>query len=181
MNQTNGGNTQFHGRSWKHMLTYTIGGSTSNARYMQNGDDGDNSSFAFSHVLFWFHDIGTAAITYQTMHATDGSGNYYGYSGSYMVSLGGNTMIIDRATYINNLYSDVVNVTKNLETNTYKAFDKDNKEITLDMNAVEAEFAKLDYKNKRMKEYPSLRDLADAMYWNSKGDSSKLYSILRSM
>ena len=83
-------------------------------------------------------------------------------------------MIIDRATCIHNLYSDVVNVTKNLETNTYKAFDKDNKEITIDMNAVEAEFAKLDYKNKRMKEYPSLRDLADAMYWNSKGDSSKL-------
>ena len=87
MNQTNGGNTG-PGRSWKHMLTYTIGGSTSNARYMQNGDDGDNSSFAFSHVLFWFHDNpGTAEITYETMHATDGSGTaYYGYSGSYMVA-----------------------------------------------------------------------------------------------
>ena len=83
-------------------------------------------------------------------------------------------MMIDRVTCIHNLYSDVVNVTKNLETNTYKAFDKDNKEITLDMNAVEAEFAKLDYQTKRMKEYPSLRNLADAMYWNSKGDSSKL-------
>ncbi len=87
MNQTNGGNTG-PGRSWKHMLTYTIGGTTTNARYMQNGDDGDNSSFAFSHVLFWFHDNpGTAAITYQTMHATDGAGTaYYGYSGSYMVA-----------------------------------------------------------------------------------------------
>ena len=83
-------------------------------------------------------------------------------------------MMIDRVTCIHNLYSDVVNVTKNLETNTYKAFDKDNKEITLDMNAVEAEFAKLDYQTKRMKEYPSLRNLADAMYWNSKGDTSKL-------
>jgi|ETNvirenome_2_60_1030617.scaffolds.fasta_scaffold24020_3 hypothetical protein len=83
-------------------------------------------------------------------------------------------MMIDRITCIHNLYSDVVNVTKNLETNTYKAFDKDNKEITLDMNAVEAEFTKLDYQNKRIKEYPSLGNLADAMYWNSKGDSSKL-------
>ena len=83
-------------------------------------------------------------------------------------------MMIDRVTCIHNLYSDVVNVTKNLETNTYKAFDKDNKEITLDMNAVEAEFAKLDYQNNRIKEYPSLGNLADAMYWNSKGDSSKL-------
>ena len=87
MNQTNGGNTG-PGRSWKHMLTYTIGGTTTNARYMQNGDDGDNSSFAFSNVLFWFHDNpGTAEITYQTMHATDGAGTaYYGYSGSYMVA-----------------------------------------------------------------------------------------------
>ena len=87
MNQTNGGNTG-PGRSWKHMLTYTIGGTTTNARYMQNGDDGDNSSFAFTHVLYWFHENpGTAAITYQTMHATDGSGTaYYGYSGSYMVA-----------------------------------------------------------------------------------------------
>ena len=87
MNQTNGGNTG-PGRSWKHMLTHTIGGTTTNARYMQNGDDGDNSSFAFSHVLYWFHENpGTAAITYQTMHATDGAGTaYYGYSGSYMVA-----------------------------------------------------------------------------------------------
>ena len=82
--------------------------------------------------------------------------------------------MIDRITCIHNLYSDVVNVTKNLETNAYKAFDKDNKEIAIDMNAVEAEFAKLDYQNNRIKEYPSLGNLADAMYWNSKGDSSKL-------
>ena len=82
--------------------------------------------------------------------------------------------MIDKTTCIYNLYSDAVSVTKDLDTDSYKAFDKDNKEITIDMTAVEAEFAKLDYQNKRMKEYPSLRDLADAMYWNSKGDSSKL-------
>lgn len=87
MNQTSGGNNQ-SGRSWKHMLTYSIGGSVANGRYMQLGDDGDNSSFAFSHVLFWFHSSpGTNEITYQTRHATDGSGTaYYGYSGSYMVA-----------------------------------------------------------------------------------------------
>tara|TARA_B100000900_G_scaffold383846_1_gene372136 strand:+ start:307 stop:909 length:603 start_codon:yes stop_codon:yes gene_type:complete len=87
MNQTNGGNNQ-SGRSWKHWLKYTIGGSETSGRYMQNGDDGDNSSFAFSHTLFWFHSSpGTAEITYKTYHATDGSGTaYYGYSGSYMVA-----------------------------------------------------------------------------------------------
>ena len=30
------------------------------------------------------------------------------------------------------------------------------------------------YKNKRAFEYPSLADLADAMYWASKGDNTKL-------
>tara|TARA_Y100000004_G_scaffold98087_1_gene109895 strand:+ start:820 stop:1170 length:351 start_codon:yes stop_codon:yes gene_type:complete len=30
------------------------------------------------------------------------------------------------------------------------------------------------YKSKRRAEYPPLEDFADAMYWNSKGDSTKL-------
>jgi len=30
------------------------------------------------------------------------------------------------------------------------------------------------YKTKRQSAYPSLGDFADAMYWNSKGDSTKL-------
>ena len=87
MNQTSGGNNT-SGRSWKHWLKYTIGGSTSSGRYMQLGDDSDNSSFAFSHTLFWFHSSpGTAEITYKTQHATDSVGTaYYGYSGSYMVA-----------------------------------------------------------------------------------------------
>ena len=87
MNQTSGGNSA-SGRSWKHWLRYTIGGSESGARYMQLGDSSQNSSFAFSHTLFWFHSSpGTAEITYKTQHSTDGSGTaYYGYSGSYMVA-----------------------------------------------------------------------------------------------
>jgi len=31
-----------------------------------------------------------------------------------------------------------------------------------------------EYKEKRASEYPPLTDLADGLYWNSKGDSSKL-------
>ena len=41
--------------------------------------------------------------------------------------------------------------------------------VTLD-----AEAAKIAYKSVRQPLYPSLGDFADAMYWNSKGDSSKL-------
>jgi hypothetical protein len=87
MNQTSGGNSA-SGRSWKHWLRYTIGGSESGATYMQLGDSSQNSSFAFSHVLYWVHTSpGTAEITYKTQHSTDGSGTaYYGYSGSYMVA-----------------------------------------------------------------------------------------------
>ena len=41
--------------------------------------------------------------------------------------------------------------------------------VTLD-----AEAAAIAYQSTRQPLYPSLGDFADAMYWNSKGDSSKL-------
>ena len=43
MNQTNGGNTG-PGRSWKHMLTYTIGGSTTDERWI-------DENLTWSHLL----------------------------------------------------------------------------------------------------------------------------------
>jgi len=39
---------------------------------------------------------------------------------------------------------------------------------------INAELAKLQVLEARKKAYPTLGDFADAMYWNSKGDSSKL-------
>ena len=39
---------------------------------------------------------------------------------------------------------------------------------------LDAEAAKVAYQSVRQPLYPSLGDFADAMYWNSKGDSSKL-------
>ena len=53
MNQTNGGNTVYR---WKHMLTYTIGGTTNNARYMQMVMT-QITQVLFSHVLYWFHEV----------------------------------------------------------------------------------------------------------------------------
>ena len=75
--------------------------------------------------------------------------------------------MIDKTTCIYNLYSDAVNVTKDLDTDSYKAFDKDNKEITIDMTAVEAEFTKQDYQNKRITEYPSIQNQLDMQYWDA--------------
>lgn len=53
--------------------------------------------------------------------------------------------------------------------------------ITLDQTkidearaTIDADYAKIKYKDDRQPLYPSLGDFADAMYWNSKGDSSKL-------
>ncbi len=61
------------------------------------------------------------------------------------------------------------------------AFDANGKPVTLDQSKIDAarieldsEYAKVKYKDDRQPLYPPLADFADAMYWNSKGDSSKL-------
>ena len=57
------------------------------------------------------------------------------------------------------------------------AFKEDGTEITIDQTLVDAarvELNKLNYQTVTQPLYPSLGDFADAMYWNSKGDSSKL-------
>ena len=61
------------------------------------------------------------------------------------------------------------------------AFDTNGNQITLDQALVDAAAAELDaeraavaYQRQRQPEYPPLADLADALYWASTGDSSKL-------
>ena len=61
------------------------------------------------------------------------------------------------------------------------AFKADGSQITLvqsDIDAarvtLDAEAAAIAYQSTRQPLYPSLGDFADAMYWNSKGDASKL-------
>ena len=61
------------------------------------------------------------------------------------------------------------------------AFDIDGKSITLEQSKIDAarttldaEAAAIAYQSTRQPLYPSLGEFADAMYWNSKGDSSKL-------
>ena len=56
-------------------------------------------------------------------------------------------------------------------------FKEDGTEITIDQTLVDAarvELNKLNNQTVRQPLYPSLGDFADAMYWNSKGDASKL-------
>jgi len=61
------------------------------------------------------------------------------------------------------------------------AFDADGNQIDLDQSLVDAaaaeiaaELAATEYQRQRAPEYPSLATLADALYWNSTGDSTKL-------
>ena len=63
------------------------------------------------------------------------------------------------------------------------AFDADGNKIELDQTLVDAATAELaaeaaatQYQRDRQPEYPSLADLADALYWSSKGDNTKLDS-----
>jgi len=70
--------------------------------------------------------------------------------------------MIDKFTCIYKLYPNAVNVIR--DDDTYKAFDKDNKEITISTSDINAEFTKQEYKNKRAREYPSVVDQLDLIY-----------------
>lgn len=60
-------------------------------------------------------------------------------------------------------------------------FDANGNQITLDQTLVDAAAAELaaeaaatQYQRDRKPEYPSLADLADALYWSNQGDNTKL-------
>ena len=70
------------------------------------------------------------------------------------------------------VYSDCVRI-----DDSTGAFKADGSQISLiqsDIDSARVELDKLKYKDTRQSLYPSLGDFADAMYWNSKGDSTKL-------
>jgi hypothetical protein len=54
------------------------------------------------------------------------------------------------------------------------AFDAQGNKVEIDMALVNAWIDPNAYIHKRAKEYPPLTDLADAMYWSSQGDNTKL-------
>ena len=61
------------------------------------------------------------------------------------------------------------------------AFDADGNQIELDQTLVDAAAAEIQaeldatqYQRDRQPEYPSLADLADALYWSNQGDNTKL-------
>ena len=77
---------------------------------------------------------------------------------------------------IRKAYSDAVTI--NDDTGAFKAdgskIDLVQSDIDTARATIDSDYAKVKYKDDRQPLYPSLGDFADAMYWNSKGDSTKL-------
>lgn len=47
-------------------------------------------------------------------------------------------------------------------------------EIEAEIQLLQAEYDSKEYQRLREPEYPDLKELADALYWNSKGDETKM-------
>ena len=77
---------------------------------------------------------------------------------------------------IRKAYPDAITI--NDVTGAFKAdgskIDLVQSDIDTARATIDSDYAKVKYKDERQPLYPSLGDFADAMYWNSKGDSSKL-------
>ena len=58
------------------------------------------------------------------------------------------------------------------------AYDADGNEVAYDKAAVDAYVAANAYKVKRVAEYPSLADFADAYYWAQNGDDTKMTAYI---
>jgi len=67
------------------------------------------------------------------------------------------------------LYPQVVTV-----DDSAGAFDKDGNKVVIDLAAVNAWKNLDEHKGKRFRKYPPIGELADALYWASTGDTSKL-------
>ena len=66
---------------------------------------------------------------------------------------------------ISQLYPD--SVLSKVNEGVYEAWDKDGKAITVDKAAVDAEYAKQDYVEKREIAYPTIEEQMDMQYWDS--------------
>ena len=73
--------------------------------------------------------------------------------------------MITTHTAIRNLYPNVTSVLEQGEGN-FTCKDKDGNLVSIDVDAVNAEFKKIEYINKREVEYPSLVDQLDDIYHN---------------
>ena len=84
--------------------------------------------------------------------------------------------IVSKFDSIYRLYSDVVSIAE--VEGGFAAYDKDGKEVSINMSDVDADFAKIDYKNKRHKEYPDWKTQMDMQYWDAINGTTKWKDLI---
>lgn len=62
----------------------------------------------------------------------------------------------------------------NADNSTEKLTDDQTALVNTEFSRLQTEYDITEYQRKRANEYPLLTDLADAMYWASQGDNTKL-------
>ena len=72
--------------------------------------------------------------------------------------------MIRKEDIIRELNSNVVTI--HIDGDSYTCLDKDGKGVSIDLDAVNTEFTKQGYKDKRAAEYPSVVDQLDDIYHN---------------
>ncbi len=75
-------------------------------------------------------------------------------------------MSFGKGRIIYQLYSDA-DVIYEDESGNFTVKDKDGADISIDISAVDTEFAKQNYKNTRETAYPTIQEQLDLQYWDS--------------
>ena len=84
--------------------------------------------------------------------------------------------IVSKFDSIYRLYSDVVSIAE--VEGGFAAYDKDGKEVSINMSDVDADFAKIDYKNKRHEAYPDWKTQMDMQYWDAINRTTKWKDLI---
>ena len=71
--------------------------------------------------------------------------------------------LITTHTAIRSLYPTVTSILEDASGN-FTCKDKDGNLVSINLDDINTEFNKLDYKNKRVAEYPSIEDQLDTIY-----------------
>ena len=79
--------------------------------------------------------------------------------------------MITKHTAIRNLYPNVTSVLED-STGNFTCKDKDGNLVSINVDNVNTEAAKLEYKNKRAVAYPSIQDQLDMQYWDKKNGTT---------
>ena len=84
--------------------------------------------------------------------------------------------IVTKHDSVYRLYSDVVSIQD--KDGVFTGYDKDGKEVSINMTDVDADFAKINYKNKRWAEYPDIQTQLDMQYWDAVNGTTKWKDLI---